>query len=158
MFFSFRTTSNIIFDDVSSADAIINDISDDDDKSNDSKENKPVQKRRRSSSSSSSDQMKIYESFARTMQENHTAKMNLIQQLQDTKSQSELECYFTAICKTVEKFSPIEQAKIKMQISQIVGQAELDQLEHRQSQLIFCPDTRASFEISDPSAASHYSS
>lgn len=106
---SYRTAPNIIFDDVSSEDGAISicTISDEDDKPNEKKENVPLQKRRRSSSNS--DQMRIYESFAKTMRENHNEKINLIQQLQDPKPQTELECYFNAICKTVEKFPPIER-------------------------------------------------
>lgn len=162
-FFSDRTTSNIIFDDISSENGAVSlTVSEDEDKSNDSKENKPLQKRRRSSSASSSDQMRIYESFAKTMRENHNEKMNMIQQLQDSKSQTELECYFASICKTVEKFPPIEQAKVKLQISQIVSQIEIAQLESNQqyysrgqNTLVYRTENGTTYEISDAEVASN---
>lgn len=124
--FSFRSTTNIFVDEiVPEIDAI--DISDDESKDGDNKENVQPIKRRRSSSTG--DQMKIYETLAKTLNETHSQKLNLIHQaIESTKSQSELELYFSSICKTVEKLSPIDQAQIKLQISNIVSQAELAQL------------------------------
>lgn len=70
------------------------------------------------------------ENIAQSMKENNTKRNEIIQQiLADPKPQSELELFFCSICKTVEKFSPIEQARIKMQISQLVSQSEVAQLE-----------------------------
>lgn len=62
--------------------------------------------------------------------------MSLFQQAIETSNKplSELELFFGSICMTVGKLSPLEQARIKMQISNIVSQAELSQLQ--QSELI----------------------
>lgn len=112
-----------VFDDVFDHESLVT-ISDDEEKNDDKN------KRRRSSSSSSSDQIKIYESLAKSMKENHAQKLELFQKtMESTKPQTELELYFSSICKSVEKLDPIEQTRIKMQISQMVGQAELTQLQ-----------------------------
>lgn len=69
------------------------------------------------------------------MKENHAQKLELLQKsIEPIKQQTDLELFFGSICKSVEKLHPIEQTRIKMQISQIVGQAELAQLQSHVTQ------------------------
>lgn len=117
-----RTTTNIgINDDGSSQDGIITIQNSDDEE----KENVQCLKRRRSSSNS--DQIKIFETIAKTIKENHSRKIDLINQMQ--KPQNLLELFFASMCKTVEKFEALDQAKIKLEISQIVSQYEMAQIQ-----------------------------
>lgn len=97
--------------------------------SNVSDENTAPMKRRRSSSSG--DQLKV---IAHALKENGIKRNEIIQQIMEParKEQTELELFFCSICKTVEKLSPLEQAKLKMQISNLVSHAELSQLENSQ--------------------------
>lgn len=76
--------------------------------------------------SSNGEQFKLIETITKEIKENQTKKFDLFQQF--TK-QSELELFFSSLCKTVEKFTAIEQAKIKIELSNIVGQHELSHLE-----------------------------
>lgn len=70
------------------------------------------------------------ENIAQQFKENNTKRNELLQQmLVEPKVQSELELFFSSMCKTVEKFAPLDQVRIKMQISQMVSQTELAQLE-----------------------------
>lgn len=79
--------------------------------------------------------MKLFETFTKTLKDNHTHKMNLFHQaIETSKPLTELELFFSSICKTVEKLKPIDQAKMKMQISSIVAQAELAELQSSQQQ------------------------
>lgn len=120
-FFFFRTTTNI---------AIAN--PDENVEEYDSEEEyiRPVKRQR---SSSNGDQIKLLENIANTFKESNTKRNDLFQHfMKETKPPTELEVYFNSICLTVDKFDPLEQAKVKMQISQIVSQAELAQLEKSQ--------------------------
>lgn len=76
--------------------------------------------------SSNGEQFKLIETITKEIKENQTKKFDLFQQF--TK-QSELELFFSSLCKTVEKFTAVEQAKIKIELSNIVGQHELAHLE-----------------------------
>lgn len=78
--------------------------------------------------------MKIFENIAQTLKENGLKRSELFQQMMEPakKEQTELELFFCSMCKTVEKFSPFEQAKMKMQISHMVSQVELAQLGNSQ--------------------------
>lgn len=130
-FYSHRTTSNIAFDDVMNEfdDLHTVDISDDE-MDGPTKENlRPIKRRR---SSSTGDQLKIFESVAKALKDNQNQRMGMYQSTVEVP-QTELELYFSSICKTVEKLPPIEQTKIKMQVSNIVNQAELAQLQPSQS-------------------------
>lgn len=81
----------------------------------------PMKKRR---STPNGDPMKILGNISQTFRE-------LVNQVLISKEeQTELDLYFSSICKTVKKLDALEQVKIKMQISQIVNQAELEQLSH----------------------------
>lgn len=107
---------------------------DDDSIAIEDEENQPMKRRR---SSSNGEQSKIFENIAHTLKENNFKRNELIQKiLADSKAQSELELYFGSICKTVERFSLIEQARVKMQISQIVSQAELSHFEKRNFEIV----------------------
>lgn len=91
---------------------------------------RPIKRRR---SSSNGDQSKLFEYITSTIKESNLKRNEILQQiLVEPKGQTELELYFSSICKTVEKLTPLQQAKIKMQISQIVSQAELAQFENSQ--------------------------
>lgn len=128
-FLFIRTTTNIVSnDEESNQDGIISIQNSDDEE----KENVQGFKRRRSSSNS--DQMKIFETIAKTIKENHSKKIELINQMQ--KPQNELELFFASICKTVEKFEALDQAKIKFEISQIVSQCEMVQIQASNSRLV----------------------
>lgn len=133
-----RTTSNIAFDDINEIDGCSTFTISDDEMNETNKENMAPVKRRRSSSTG--DQMKLFETFAKSLKDNHSQKMCMLQNaMETTKPQTELELYFSSICKTVEKLHPIEQSKIKMQISNIVNQAELAQLQSSQPNLNYYP-------------------
>lgn len=85
----------------------------------------PLKRRR---SSSSNEQMKFFEMLAKNMQENQSKKMEIFQQA--INPQTELELFFASLCKTVEKFDALEQAEVKIQLTNsIVSQAELAHLE-----------------------------
>lgn len=80
--------------------------------------------------------MKIFENIAHTLREQNSKRNAIYEQiLSDSKPQSEIELYFSSISKTVEKLNPIEQAKLKIQISQIVSKAELEHLERIQNNI-----------------------
>lgn len=64
--------------------------------------------------------------------------------MEQTKSLSELEHFFQSICKTVDKFTPIQQAKLKMDITNMVStiqiknyESEIDVIVIQDSQIIF---------------------
>lgn len=87
----------------------------------------PMKRRR---SSSNGDQLKIFENIAQSIKDNSCKRNEIIQKiLSDSKQETELDLFFGAICKTVSKFSPFDQAKIKMKISNIVSETELAHLE-----------------------------
>lgn len=54
--------------------------------------------------------------------------MELFQQ--SIQPQSELELFFASACKTVEKFTPLAQAKVKFEVNKIISQAEFDYLQN----------------------------
>lgn len=78
--------------------------------------------------SNNNEQIKIFETIAKDMKENQMKKMEFIQQIAQPKSA--LELFFASICKTVERFNPLEQAKIKISISNIVSEIEISRLEN----------------------------
>lgn len=94
----------------------------------DDEEENDFRSHKRKRNTSNSEQMKIFEVITKTLKENNSKKIEMFQKMQ-ADSQSELELFFSCICKTVEKFSPIEQARVKMQISKTVSQCELARLE-----------------------------
>lgn len=120
MFFLFRTTTNVENDEESNG-------IDDEQLSPDDGSVRPCKRRR---SSSNGEQMKIFENIAQSFKENNSMRNDLIQKIFSDKKepQSEMELFFLSMCRTVEKFSPLEQATLKMQISQIVSQVELSHL------------------------------
>lgn len=44
--------------------------------------------------------------------------------------QNEMELFFASMCKTVQKFNPLDQAKTKLAISRIVGDMEIANIEN----------------------------
>lgn len=98
-------------------------------------------KRRRSSSNG--DTIKLFESLSKTLKENNAKKIEAFQQV--AQPRSEMQLYFGSICKTVEKFTPIDQVKIKIEISRIVSQFELAHFEKMEQS-----DILMSFPISFP--------
>lgn len=85
----------------------------------------PISKKRRSNNN---DQLKIFENIAKDMKDSQNKKMEFIQQFVQPKT--ELELFFASLCKTVEKFNPLAQAKAKISISNIVSQMEIEHLEN----------------------------
>lgn len=81
--------------------------------------------KRRRVSSSAGDNMKHFNTFVSEMKESQSKKIELLGKIVDTPAKSELELFFASICKTVEKLTAIEQAKLKMKISTIVSEAEI---------------------------------
>lgn len=127
-FFSFfnRTITNINVDDA--------DENADIDEATTANEVFPLKRRR---SSSNGDQMKIFENIAHSIKENNSKRNEIIQKMiNESKPETELELYFGAICKTVSKFSALEQAKIKMKFNNIVSETEMAYLERIESNII----------------------
>lgn len=144
-----RATTNIACNDEDSSQAGTITIHNSDDEE---KENVKCVKRRRTSSNS--DQMKIFETIAKTIKENHSKKIELINQMQ--KPQNELELFFASMCKTVEKFDALDQAKIKFEISQIVSQYEMAQIQAAISSRIVHVSTHELSEYQTSSDESSY--
>lgn len=120
-----RTTTNIQIDTIEDEAVVPNDdcgISDDF-----TDEHLPPMKRRRSSSTG--EQTRMFENIAKTIKENHNKKIEILEQAM--KPQSDLQLFFASMCKSAEKLDPIEQIKVKMEISRIINNAELSQLEKR---------------------------
>lgn len=83
-----------------------------------------IQPMKRRRSSSNSEHMKMLETVTRCIKDNNSKKLEMFQQA--IQPQTELELYFASICKTVEKFQPMAQAKIKMEINQLIGRYEME--------------------------------
>lgn len=91
---------------------------------------------KRERSSSNDDQMKIFENITHSIKGNNSKRNEVIQKmLNDSRPEAELVLFFSSICKTVSKFSLLEQAKIKMKISQMVSETELAHLERLEEML-----------------------
>lgn len=126
-----RTTTNIELDEDESIISISFDSDDDNskdkqnDKPNDEPNDEPNSKKRRSNNG---DQLKVFQTIADDMKQNQVKKMEMLQQVMQPKSG--LELFFASICKTVEKFSPLDQAKIKSAISGVVSDMEIANLEN----------------------------
>lgn len=128
-----RTTTNISLganDDTSTLDGIVPDEEVVMVDSTDDQCLPPVKRRR--CSSGSGEQMRFFESISKSLEENQSKKFELIQQVM--RPQSDLELFFASMCKTVEKFDLIEQAKIKIEVSRIVSNSELAHLEKANNQ------------------------
>lgn len=67
--------------------------------------------------------------FTEEMKENQNKKFELLEKLSQAPEQSDLELFFSSVCKTVQKFSAKDQALIKMRIHQIVNEKEISYLE-----------------------------
>lgn len=134
----FRTTTNIIHndnnDDIQSVAGSDECVEIDDDVS--------IQPIKRKRTSSNGEQIKIFESIAKTFKDNQTKKFEIFQQAM--RPQTELELFFASMCKTVEKLGPVEQARVKFEISRIVGNAEIDNLQrmHTQSEVLYSVTSR----------------
>lgn len=98
--------------------------------SEETEDDTPHMKRKRTSSNS--EQRKLYETITKTLNDNHIRKIEIMQQAMQTKPTTELDLFFASIGKTMEKLHAIDQAKIKLQISQIVSQYEMALLEEHQ--------------------------
>lgn len=79
--------------------------------------------------SSNGDHVKVFESIAKSIKDNHSKKIELFEKVVN-RPHSEIELFFMSISKTVEKFNPIEQTKVKIEISRIVNQLELAHFEN----------------------------
>lgn len=119
----YRTTTNVVLgenDDITEYPAAVNLVDGDEDC-------EIIQPSKRRRNASGGQQIKIFETIAKTFSENQSRKLEMFQKAM--QPQGELELFFASVCKTVEKFSPLEQAKIKMEMSRIVSQSELEHLE-----------------------------
>lgn len=133
IYIDYRTTTNIEIVDVEQFDEEFSQDSFND--SMGSTQESTSKKRR----SNDNEQIKIFENIAKEMKENQMKKMEFIQQIAQRKSA--LELFFASICKTVEKFNPLEQAKIKISISNIVSEIEISRLENVASSIEALPVT-----------------
>lgn len=94
----------------------------------------PMKRRR---SSSNGDQLRIFENIAHSIKENGAKRSEIIQKiLSDSKQETELELFFGSICKTVSKFTPFDQAKMKMKIQNLVSETELAHIERMEQDII----------------------
>lgn len=114
-----RTTTNI---DVDDDDAI---FINEDFGADDSRDFEKKAKRQRSNNS---DQMKMFEILSNDMKQNQMKKMELLHQA--IQPRNELELFFSSVCKTVEKFTPLDQAKVKSTISRIVSDMEIAHIQN----------------------------
>lgn len=126
--FTHRTTTNISLSDEDSME--FTDTSMDDNISTDyeSATEQPIKKRR----INHNDQTKLFESIAKDMKETQAKKMEIFHQLNQPKT--ELELFFASMCKTVEKFSHLNQAKVKISISKVVSEMEISHIESSNNQ------------------------
>lgn len=131
-YFPNRTITNIASSNDSGNENEENEAANEDEKNTEkvvAEEFHPFKRRR---SSSNGDHMKIFENLANSMKENNSKRNEIYQKLIiDSKenSKNDLELYFDSICKTVSKFNSFDQVKIKMKISHLVNEAELQHLE-----------------------------
>lgn len=96
-------------------------------------------KRRRNHSGG--EQSKGIELIAQQIKDAQARKMELLEKMvtsNGNQEQSELQLFFASMCKTVEKFTPLNQAKIKMQITKIVNEMEILHLE-TQEEFLYIP-------------------
>lgn len=101
----------------------------------------PLKRRR---SSSNGDQIRIFENIAQSIKENGTKRSEMIQKiLSDSKQETELELFFGSICKTVSKFTPFDQAKMKMRIQNLVSETELAHIERMEQDIMNKEDVRS---------------
>lgn len=67
------------------------------------------------------------------IRQNSAAKFDLLKTVVERshreETQSELELFFKSICKTVEKFNALEQAKTKIEITNIVSNIQIAKYE-----------------------------
>lgn len=129
--FSIRTTTNT---------NIKNDIFEVDEENNvgENDETQHTSKRKRSNSNGS-EHLKIIENIAKTTKENQTKKMEMFHQA--VQPQSELELFFSSICKTVEKFNDLTKARLKIEISKVVSEEELKHLQNINNQIVYTVET-----------------
>lgn len=78
----------------------------------------PNSKRRRSTEST-------FDRLVQSYEKNSTERIKILQQRQN-EPLTELGHFFSSICKTVERFTPYEQAHVKIEISNLIGRIELD--------------------------------
>lgn len=86
----------------------------------------PKRRRVTSSTSSATENLKY---IVNEMKDTQSRKFELLEKIVDTPEKSELELFFASICMTVQKLTPLEQARTKMDILQIVNRAEIRHIE-----------------------------
>lgn len=102
--------------------------------------NEPNPKRRRSTENT-------FDKLVSINTRNSDERMKFLQKTQsNSEPMTELGHYFASICKTVEKMAPFEQARVKYEISNLVGRIEMDKLrgsqfDHHILQINFQPST-----------------
>lgn len=83
--------------------------------------------------SSTSEQWSQFDNLRRDMQKNNDKKLDLIQKIvQKSPEKTDLELFFNSISKTVQKFTPKDQAVLKIKIYQLVSEKEISNLDNTQ--------------------------
>lgn len=90
---------------------------------------KPAKKKTKTS-----EEWSQFEEFRKDMQKNQEKKFDLIQKIiQRSPEKTDLDLFFISISKTVKKFTPKDQALLKMKIHQIVSEQEIAYLDNAPS-------------------------
>lgn len=72
------------------------------------------------------EQNRSLETIAQHLKQSQSKKMELLEKMIGTpQEQSDLQLFFASICKTVEKFTALDQATIKMEVTKIVNEMEV---------------------------------
>lgn len=113
----YRTLSNISDETTvsSESDVVAVDLEDEND-------SQPIAKRKRSTDNT-------FDKLASTYERNSAERMKILQQKPFLiEPMTALGHFFSSICKTVEKFSEYEQARVKFEISNLIGRIEMGRL------------------------------
>lgn len=82
--------------------------------------------------------------YMEVIKQNSVAKFDLLKTVvergQRDETESELGLFFKSICKTVEKFNAIEQAKIKIEITTLVSNMQISKFQQNQAEIINSSD------------------
>ena len=72
-----------------------------------------------------------FEGLRKDMQKNQEKKLDLIEKiLQKSPEKTDLDLFFFSISKTVKKFTPKDQALLKMKIHQIISEKEIEYIDN----------------------------
>lgn len=95
-------------------------------KNEDEDENDNMIKPSKKKTKTSTGEWSQFEEFRKDMQKNQEKKFDLIQKIiQKSPEKTDLDLFFISLSKTVKKFTPKDQALLKMKIHQIVSEKEI---------------------------------